>query len=133
LICRFAGRYQSVNVVEERRWLGINLATGATVKVSGDPMSAPGIAEGEPAPERRTEPVIAPVDAVTKLIGLWESEVLARAQALATEAELAYRTESDEAMQVLEGDDLIERLEILGQRYAPVAESYLESAIQLWR
>jgi len=133
LLCRFAARYQSVNVVEERRWLGMNLTTGSTVKVTGDPMSAAGLVEGEPSEEVRSEVSVATSDAVSKLVMLWENEVANRGQALATEAELAYRTESEEAMQVLDGDELVERLEILGQRYAPVAESFLESAVLLWR
>ncbi|HEY3330104.1 MAG TPA: hypothetical protein VGK19_08810 [Capsulimonadaceae bacterium] len=133
LLCRFASRYRSVNVVEERRWMGMNLATGATVKVTGDPMSAAGLVEGEPDIDVRVEPVVSGVEAVTKLVGIWEAEVASRAQALATEAELLYRTESEEAMQVLEGDELAERLEILGERYAPVAESFLEAAALLWR
>lgn len=133
LLCRFSDRCSSFRVVEERRWLAANLTTGAAVKVAGDPLDADGVVEGEPIEALRIPPKVAPEAALRKLVGLWEQQVSQRAKTFVNESESAYMAEAEEAMRVLDGDELDERMEMLGQRYAPVVESHLEAAILLWR
>jgi hypothetical protein len=133
LLCRFSGRYSSYRAIEERHWLSLSLTSGALVKVSGDPLALEGISQGEPEPDQRVEQKIDTVTALDKLIEIWEAQVSQRARTLVNESEAAYQAEVEEAMRVLSGADLAARIEMLAQRYAPVAESHLEAALLLWR
>ena len=133
LLCRFAARYQSVNVVEERRWLGMSLARGASVKIAGDPLSGADIFEGAPEPSLCMPIETTELEALVALTAQWEEQTFARAREFAAEAEEKYEAEADEAASLLKGRELEDRLRMLVALYEPTVETALEAAVRLWR
>ncbi|MDR3707450.1 MAG: hypothetical protein P4L33_04055 [Capsulimonadaceae bacterium] len=133
LLARFHACYRGVSTYDERKWLGVSLATGSLVRVAGNPFAAPNLIEGPPAIARRGPETLNPYDALQTLVDAWERDVSVRARRFASEADDAYRAEVEDAAHVLDGNDLVARMTMLGARYAPAVEIQLESALLLWR
>ena len=63
---------RSDRVVEQHSWIGFNRVTGALVRVTGDPLHAPGLHEGEPPESDRVPPTIGEREALESLVVAWE-------------------------------------------------------------
>lgn len=133
LAARFCARYFGANVHEERRWLGISLATGTLSRGPMHPLSEHDLTPGPPLELRRADAVLNPFDGLHRLAEVWEREVAMRSRRIAADADAAYQAEVEEAARVLEGHQLAERMNLLAGRYAPSVEMQLEAGLVIWR
>jgi len=133
LFCRFVLRSQGPYAMYEIRWKGISLVTGATVKITGDPLNGPSVHEGNP-PEDRCAPIqIPPLEAATRLIDQWEADAAVRGDALHKKAGDDYMKLAKETISVLHGEELQAHLEILEKLYKQTMETSLEAAVMVWK
>jgi len=133
LMARFSSRLASDRVVEEHSWIGYNLTSGKLLRVTGNPFLAPGLREGEPMAEQKSEAKVEERDALEALVASWEEIMATRKAEFERESRMRYEEEASEAQRVLTGADLQDRFKVLADRFALTAETHIEAVLRLWR
>jgi hypothetical protein len=128
---RFRTRYSADLVWHQISWAGLNLATGAPVKVKGSPLAIPAVVDGLPG---GVEPLAheAYAKAFGSMVDAWNKQVEAKCKSLRSEIERRYEVEATEIVNSFTAAEAEPLLNRLIKRFTLSAESEAQIALRLW-